>query len=298
MNRSEKAEALSRFLSIHPGMEADELAKKICIDRRTMERLLKGETSMPNEKTALRMNELYAQTMKFAQMSEDELSDYAETLRVHREKWQRQIELKMTRSSIPVEMPPWFEVAARMVERGSYDEARDLMLTYVENTENWNSVLDDTKPHVLCYLSMCCYYTGRVNDAISFLEMSEKSNIGNNFDLKKVIHTNMASYLFRIGNSEGAISNIEKALDVDPGYVNPLLTVFCICEKSRNHEMMIRWIGRAHECAKRDFSREDLETYISMLETDPDLTDWTRSHSSFIEFMADLNNLFSKFKTN
>lgn len=290
MTKELKIEALNNFKSIFPGATSEELASKIGINKRTMERLLSGDTETPNKKTADQMREIYDQAIRFAQMNKEELSEYAEKERYQREQLQRKVKLSMMDGTIPTETPLWFRHAASMVEKGSHHDARDLMLSYLESESEWNLVQDDVKPHVLAYLAMTCHYTGRVNETIKHID-SALSVTSNNYELRKVLHSNKACAFLRKGDSDEAFNNIELALNIDPSFIHPLIIIFGICEQTRNKEILAQWIGRAYECIKRDFSKSEIDIYLSLLDSDPDIGRWTRSNDLYKKFLDDIKNI-------
>lgn len=294
--KSERQEILRRYLAVFENTPKKVMAANLDIEERTLSRLICGQTSTPNEKTAQRMLELCERGAELAGLDDEALAKRAEELRQSREKHQLQFTLYTIEGLESKEIPIWFAHARDETIAKNYETAYKLLYGYTSTESEWESIPDKTKPYVLSTYGVCCYYTGRHEQSLeSYMKASEIAGEASNSYFKKGLLNNIALSNMRLGNENEAFIYIEGTLEVDGGFRYGLFNALCVCSVFRNLPKLVHWMGRVYESAKRDFDLLDMQYLLEKVKTDKDL-DWFRRQNVYEDFLRSLEELMASME--
>lgn len=294
--KSERQDILRRYLTVFENTPKRDMAANLDIKERTLSRLISGQTSTPNEKTAQRMLALCERGAELAGLDDEALAKLAEEQRQLREKYQLQFTLYMIEGLEPKEIPIWFAHARDETIAKNYETAYKLLYRYTSTESAWDSIPDKTKPYVLATYGVCCYYTGRHEQSlVNYMKAKDIAGEGSNSYFKKGLLNNIALSNMRLGNEDDAFIYIEGALDVDGGFRYSLCNALCVCSVFRNLPKIVHWMGRVYESAKRDFDIADMQYIVEKIKTDKDL-DWFRRQDVYEDFLRSLEELMASME--
>ncbi len=290
LSKADRQKIFRRYLLVFANTEKKQMAENLNISERSLGRLISGETTTPNEKTARKMAELCERGEELAGLDDEALANRAEELRIAREEYQLQFALYTIEGLEEKEIPTWYAHARDETLSGNYESAYKLLYRYINSELESESIPERTKPYVLANFGVCCYYTGRIKQALEVYTTAQNISSNTSAYFKKGNLTMLALSNMRLGNEERAFECIEESLDIDRGFRHSLFNALCVCSIFRNRARLLHWTGRVYESASREFDIDDLSYFVSKLKNDEDL-EWFRKQDEFESFLESFEEL-------
>ena len=263
-------------------------ARKLEISERTA-RGLRTQDRAPQKATARRMLDHIIQIRELATKDKDELDNWAEAVRLSREKKQLQIEIERIREKgICKNVPKWFVRAEKAFDKGKYEIAYAILVDRLA-PEELSDVDPRLRPYALNRLGLTTQYMGRIIEAINSYKAALDVGLSEHLPKEHLVwfRTNLAGAFIRMCNSEEAIKQCKDAIDECITHIPAFYVALCASGALRDSHLLAIWIGRTIQAAKSCARPNQLEQFIKRAAVDPDL-DWARNHTGWAEFIEEL----------
>ena len=167
-------------------------------------------------------------------------------------------------------VPMEWGIFDRHVEDADYAEAWELGSWLFEDPNYFDRLADSMRPYFLNSMFLAAYHTGRMPEALNFVERAFEACRPDMDPLYKTILSNRVLALSRLGRFTEAYGTLDHVLRIDPAFVMALYNGLCVACMGKDEEEFGRWYKRLTAYATM-WRLEDVNQVVEALETDSDV---------------------------
>lgn len=292
MERQHREQASGQYFELFGGLSDSTLAERLGVSVKTVGRL-RTSANVPGQAVADAMQSQIDDVLDYAAMSDQQRIDAQEYARARREEHQRKIAVDVIEDGITRTYPSWMTRAVERYSGGQPDVAIDLLVDRVD-PEHMASVDAGILPFALNLLASAYHATGRIVETIETLDRA-LGVIGPGADvrfdlLRRVIWSNLAAAHVRRKDYDAAFACIKSALKLSVGHAPAYYQAVHSASAQRDEGLLNYWLGRSLQAATTSMTPDDIESFITRAQTDPDFA-WTRRQDMWHDFEREMLEL-------